>query len=101
MVFLNFEEQLGLTEEFKFKLSSSSFIIFTLFTEQIQLKEEEWEHLSHSHTDRSKGIKLSKKNIHLTSDHTVVKRKILESLIISEVLQLSLNVENDLRFSKR
>ena len=76
MVFLNFEEQLGLTEE-------------------------EWEHLSHSHTDGRKGIKLSKKNIHLTSDHTVVKRKILESLIISEVLQLSLNVENDLRFSKR
>ena len=41
---------------------------------------------SHSHTDRRKGIKLSKKNIHLTSGHIVVRRKIFESVIISEVL---------------
>ena len=40
---------------------------------------------AHSHADRRKGIKLSK-NIHLNSDHIVIKRKIFESVIISEVL---------------
>ena len=42
---------------------------------------------SSSHCHTRKGIKLSKKGIHLTSHtHIVVKRKIFESVIISEAL---------------